>query len=69
MKEAPCKDCPKKGCGAYHDKCPEYKEFKEYQLKSKEEYKKKLMVEVEMNSYITEKALKAKKLRTRLKQR
>ena len=19
-----CKDCPKKGCGAYHDVCPDY---------------------------------------------
>ena len=28
MKIAPCKDCPKKGCGPYHDECPEYQEFK-----------------------------------------
>lgn len=24
---APCIDCPKKGCGAYHDICPDYQEW------------------------------------------
>lgn len=24
----PCKDCPKKGCGRYHDECPEFQEFR-----------------------------------------
>lgn len=23
----PCKDCEKKGCGAYHDKCKKYQEY------------------------------------------
>ena len=23
----PCKDCPRQGCGAYHDKCPKVKEW------------------------------------------
>lgn len=23
----PCKDCEKKGCGVYHDKCEEYQKF------------------------------------------
>ena len=25
---APCVNCDKKGCGSYHDKCPEYQQFK-----------------------------------------
>ena len=24
---APCKDCDKKGCGAYHTECKQYKAF------------------------------------------
>ena len=24
---APCKDCPKKGCGSYHSECEKYKEY------------------------------------------
>lgn len=24
----PCKNCPRKGCGAYHDECPEYNKWK-----------------------------------------
>jgi hypothetical protein len=27
MKRTPCKDCPDKGCGSYHDKCSEYLEW------------------------------------------
>lgn len=23
----PCKDCPNKGCGSYHDKCQAYQDF------------------------------------------
>ena len=23
----PCKDCEKKGCGVYHDKCEEYQKY------------------------------------------
>lgn len=26
---APCRDCDKKGCGAYHSKCEKFKEFLE----------------------------------------
>lgn len=29
--KAPCKNCTRKGCGAYHDKCPEYMEFRKNQ--------------------------------------
>lgn len=24
----PCKDCERKGCGAYHDQCPEFREYR-----------------------------------------
>lgn len=27
MKKPPCEKCPKKGCGAYHDVCPDYLEW------------------------------------------
>ena len=27
--DAPCKDCERKGCGAYHDKCEKFKQYKE----------------------------------------
>ncbi len=41
--KVPCMNCPKVGCGSYHDICPEYQEFK----KGKEqEYKdRKLLCE------------------------
>ncbi len=28
MKDSPCKYCPKKGCGSYHDICKEYQEYR-----------------------------------------
>lgn len=28
MINCPCKDCEKKGCGVYHDKCEKYQAFK-----------------------------------------
>lgn len=30
---APCKNCERKGCGAYHDRCPIYLEWKEEKAK------------------------------------
>jgi hypothetical protein len=27
----PCKDCPKKGCGRYHDECPEFQAYRAQQ--------------------------------------
>lgn len=27
--QAPCVNCNNKGCGSYHDHCPEYLKFKE----------------------------------------
>lgn len=47
---APCKECPRKGCGKYHDQCRKYLEFQKYQ---KEEYeRRKISV---LNSYNSKK--------------
>lgn len=27
----PCRDCERKGCGSYHDECPEHKAWKDYE--------------------------------------
>lgn len=37
----PCKDCEKKGCGAYHDECENYQQFRAE--KEKEYQERKLM--------------------------
>ena len=37
----PCKDCPKKGCGAYHAECEAYKAFRAEKEKEYEERLKK----------------------------
>lgn len=31
----PCKNCPKKGCGAYHDVCEAYQAFRQKRATSK----------------------------------
>ena len=36
---SPCIDCEKKGCGSYHDECPEYNEYKEIIERNKIVYK------------------------------
>ena len=36
----PCKNCPRQGCGAYHDECPEYLKWK-----AKEDAKKQVIKE------------------------
>ena len=28
--ECPCKKCPKKGCGTYHDKCTDYADWRKW---------------------------------------
>jgi hypothetical protein len=48
--ECPCRYCEKKGCGAYHDICEKYKEYREFresisrqkELKVKTYYKKEI---------------------------
>lgn len=40
-KEYPCRYCPKKGCGSYHDICEEYQKIKK---EREEELEKKWAV-------------------------
>ena len=37
MNNAPCKDCPRKGCGAFHEQCGSYLEWKRTQERAKAE--------------------------------
>lgn len=37
---APCKDCDKKGCGSYHDKCETYQRFLKIRNEEKEQVAK-----------------------------
>lgn len=39
--KAPCINCPKVGCGSYHDICPEYQEFRKAKEKEYAERKKR----------------------------
>lgn len=36
----PCKNCPNKGCGPYHDECERHKEFKLEKRKANSELRK-----------------------------
>lgn len=48
---APCIDCDKKGCGSYHDKCPEYQQFKQEKEKElTERLKRRHQLDEYMNS-------------------
>ena len=69
MKTVPCKDCPKKGCGVYHDKCPEYQEYKKENARMKEEQQERTKYEVDYKRMEIERAVRRQKERTRLKQR
>ena len=69
MLEAPCKNCSKKGCGVYHDKCPEYQEYKKESKKLNEEKQERVKYEVDYKRMEIERAVKRQKERTRLKQR
>lgn len=44
MMKSPCKGCPKKGCGNYHDKCEEYMMFRKNALKTYEKKAKSQLV-------------------------
>lgn len=39
MEKSPCADCPKKGCGAYHDICPDYQPWAKNMKDSKNSIK------------------------------
>lgn len=49
MLEAPCKDCPKKGCGSYHDVCQNYQDYRVKWEAMVNERNKKRKVESELN--------------------
>ena len=54
----PCRNCPDKGCGAYHDICPEYNKWKR-----EEEEKRKRIKEGKMyhgREYIRDSAFKCR---------
>lgn len=50
MEKAPCVDCNKKGCGAYHDKCDKYREFCEKHNKELDCYHKVIRKAGTLNS-------------------
>lgn len=44
--EAPCKKCPKKGCGSYHDICEEYQSYRKFIDKKQKEKLLKMDLDV-----------------------
>ena len=38
--ENPCKNCPDKGCGKYHDECERYQGYKQYLEEKREMIRK-----------------------------
>lgn len=65
MKIAPCKDCPRKGCGAYHDECPDYQAFR----KERDKFNDELHEKKKSDEIVIQRAIRHKIHRTRLKQR
>lgn len=57
----PCKDCPDKGCGPYHDICDEYNKAKERNRLRKEAIEKKKRVNRMMDNYKLEVGRRMKK--------
>ena len=53
----PCKGCPKKGCGSYHDICPDYQPW----AKSEKKKKAKIQAENEIKSLSRDHELKYRK--------
>ncbi len=66
--EAPCKDCPKKGCGSYHDQCPDFIEYKKEREKIYEARKLRIKQETDIN-YMTVRRIAKAKNSSRPKQR
>jgi hypothetical protein len=44
MDQPPCGNCPKKGCGAYHDECPEYQEYRQKRIDAREYRRQNMMM-------------------------
>lgn len=39
IKDTPCKDCDRRGCGSYHDECEKFQEWKDGHSRRKETIK------------------------------
>ena len=65
----PCKECPKKGCGSFHDICEEYIKYKTEVERLKKERYDQGRTEFELDAIKFRNLERRKKLRTRLKQR
>ena len=37
--KAPCMGCERRGCGVYHDECPEYQKYRKEKMKEHEQRK------------------------------
>lgn len=59
---SPCKDCPKTGCGAYHDICEKYQAYKKEKELRYEQRKKAFRIQGDLD-YIDKLHLKRKRSR------
>ena len=57
----PCGDCEKKGCGAYHDQCEKYKEFREKVAERKQQTDDERLKKSPIVSPYLKRKLRAKK--------
>lgn len=48
--DAPCKDCPRVGCGSYHDICEEYQAYKKAKEKEYVDKRNASQHEADLNS-------------------
>lgn len=61
-----CRDCPANGCGAYHDICPMYAEYKKQREAEKRDLKDKNRT---YRAYISAKSLRTPKALKRTSKR
>ena len=61
----PCYNCPKAGCGVYHDKCPEYQQYKSKRNEQNEQRYKHVMLMTDHNAISQRHYLKALKYNKR----
>lgn len=60
MKQAPCKDCPAKGCGSYHDECEKYIEYQKQRLENLDNIYKEKEQNILFRDYIRDRHIKRK---------
>ena len=61
MKNAPCKDCPERGCGTKHDTCEAYQEWLAERIASKQEQTRHRLVQNAIAESVLRIKRKAKK--------